>query len=318
MIAIASRSLYALQVCGQVVHLHTYISIQPPFACISVRGFQVQLPGLWQNLSGGFENGAVVKVDGVYHMFTTAWASGVYSHDIVVHFSSPNKYNWTFQGQIAGCHWQNSSAGGEPMPRASAEGHQAHQQTLLTRNEKQHNRAHSERISKSAHGNNASDAMSDHRRSVSSHDRGDRSRGTSGHTNRGHRERVATQGSSSDRNADARVSSTDAGVPLWYDPVAPMPFFNPEENRWEMFHIWCISHSVRWSPNCTCVRRASTKLGNVGIYGPWVELDAVITPEPGAQPWEGTTLDSISTSRTERTSAHPPPMSDHINHLVNT
>lgn len=162
---------------------------------------QVQLPGLWKNLSGGFENGAVVKVDGTYHMFTTAWASGVYSHDIVVHFSSPDRYNWTFLEQVAGCHWQNSSD--------SADG-------------------------------------------------------------------------------------TD--VPLWYDPVAPMPYFNSNENRWEMFHIWCIAQRVTWSPNCTCVRRVSKVLGNAGIYGPWVEVDAVLSPEPGSQPWEGTTLDSISAS----------------------
>ena len=32
------------------------------------------LPGLWTNLSGGFENGVVVKTGGVYHMITTGWS----------------------------------------------------------------------------------------------------------------------------------------------------------------------------------------------------------------------------------------------------
>jgi len=64
-------------------------------------------PGLWTNLSGGFENGAVVKESGVYHMITTGWSAGVYAHDIIVQFSSPDKHTWTFGGQVAGCHWEN-------------------------------------------------------------------------------------------------------------------------------------------------------------------------------------------------------------------
>jgi hypothetical protein len=68
----------------------------------------VTLPGLPHNLSGGFENGAVVKVDGIYHMVVGSWSAGAtYSHDKIVQFSSPDKYNWTFGGQIAGCRWQN-------------------------------------------------------------------------------------------------------------------------------------------------------------------------------------------------------------------
>lgn len=69
----------------------------------------VSFPGLWSNLTGGFENGAVVKVGGVYHLVTTGWSSGTYSRDIIVHFSSPDKYNWTFHGQIAGAHWENGT-----------------------------------------------------------------------------------------------------------------------------------------------------------------------------------------------------------------
>jgi hypothetical protein len=64
-------------------------------------------PGLWKNLSGGFENGVVVKQSGVYHMVTTGWSAGTYSHDIIVQFSSPDKRTWTFGGQVAGCHWEN-------------------------------------------------------------------------------------------------------------------------------------------------------------------------------------------------------------------
>jgi len=65
------------------------------------------LPGLWTNLSGGFENGVVVKTGGMYHMITTGWSAGTYSHDIIVQFSSPDRHNWTFGGQVAGCHWEN-------------------------------------------------------------------------------------------------------------------------------------------------------------------------------------------------------------------
>ena len=43
-------------------------------------------PGLWKNLSGGFENGIVVKVDGEYHMITGSWSGGTYSHDKIVQF----------------------------------------------------------------------------------------------------------------------------------------------------------------------------------------------------------------------------------------
>lgn len=150
----------------------------------------VNLPGLWANLSGGFENGAVVKVDGVYHMITTGWSAGTYSHDIVVQFSSPNKYNWTFGGQVAGCRWENGQ---------------------------------------------------------------------------------------------------------WWNPVAqPALYFSNDTDRWELFHIWCIENKVGWTPNCTCVRMASTTPGYSGITGPWAEDGVVLAPEPGSQPWESGTLDSIS------------------------
>ncbi len=80
-------------------------------------------PGLWKNLSGGFENGAVVKVcepECEYHMIVGSWSGGTYSHDIIVQFRSKNKYNWTFAGQVAGCHWRNStdtSQWWQPVPQ---------------------------------------------------------------------------------------------------------------------------------------------------------------------------------------------------------
>ena len=69
----------------------------------------VNLPGLWKNLSGGFENGAVVKVDGIYHMIVGSWSaqSQTYTRDMIVQFSSPDKFTWTFGGAIAHCHWEN-------------------------------------------------------------------------------------------------------------------------------------------------------------------------------------------------------------------
>ena len=48
-------------------------------------------PGVTLNISGGFETGLIVKVDGSYHMFAAAFPQGPDGgSDIIVHWSSPN------------------------------------------------------------------------------------------------------------------------------------------------------------------------------------------------------------------------------------
>jgi len=81
---------------------------------------------------------------------------------------------------------------------------------------------------------------------------------------------------------------------LWYDPVSPMPFFNEETNRWELFFMWQVQPRRTWTANGTAFRLLSETPGRAGIGGPWAQDPTPVLPHASNQSWEMGMQDSIS------------------------
>lgn len=82
---------------------------------------------------------------------------------------------------------------------------------------------------------------------------------------------------------------------LFLDPVSPMPFYNGEAGRWELFFMWQAQPMPdRWTANGTAFRMHSETPGRAGINGPWVQDAAPVLAHAGGQAWEAGMQDSIS------------------------
>jgi len=82
---------------------------------------------------------------------------------------------------------------------------------------------------------------------------------------------------------------------LYLDCVSPMPWYNAEESRWEIFFMWQAQPMPdRWTANGTAYRMLSQTPGRAGINGPWVQAVISVLAHESTQAWEDGMQDSIS------------------------
>lgn len=96
-------------------------------------------------------------------------------------------------------------------------------------------------------------------------------------------ERVSTLFESSGKHTGA-----DPRAALW----SPMPFFNDEEDRWNLFYVgyrskpndptgWYLNYEGR------IFRAVSTDRGRKGLGGPYEDIGVVLEPDADCDSWEG-------------------------------
>lgn len=67
---------------------------------------------------------------------------------------------------------------------------------------------------------------------------------------------------------------------LW----APMPIFDPLENRWNLFYV---AYAPPGNTEGRIWRAVSQKLGRTGLGGPYKDVGVVLQRDMNSQPWEG-------------------------------
>jgi lysophospholipase L1-like esterase len=76
----------------------------------------------------------------------------------------------------------------------------------------------------------------------------------------------------------------DPRAALW----APMPIYNQDEGRWNLFYVAyrTIAHPQGLAGRIW--RAVSTVPGPEGLNGPWQDVGVILQPDAESQPWEGT------------------------------
>ena len=82
-----------------------------------------------------------------------------------------------------------------------------------------------------------------------------------------------------------------SGDPTGKDPRAalwaPMPVYNEEEDRWNLFYVAYRAPVGPQGWHGRIWRAASKTKGREGIAGPWEDIGIVMEPGPGSEAWEG-------------------------------
>lgn len=83
--------------------------------------------------------------------------------------------------------------------------------------------------------------------------------------------------------SSGELTGNDPRAALW----APIPVFNEEEGRWNVFYVAYRAPVGPDSSHGRLWRAASKTKGRGGIGGPWEDIGIILEPGPESQPWEG-------------------------------